>query len=58
LVAGKTNLPAMTKYTMPVMTTVERSTTIQPQMALGVLTTKEHLDAFVQGFHLDLSECL
>jgi hypothetical protein len=28
---------------------VERSTTIQPQMALGVLTTKEHLDAFVQG---------
>jgi hypothetical protein len=37
---------------------VERSTTIQPQMALGVLTTKEHLDAFVQGFHLDLSDTI
>jgi hypothetical protein len=24
-------------------------------MTLGVLTTKEHLDAFVQGFHLELS---
>jgi hypothetical protein len=27
-------------------------------MALGVLTTKEHLDAFVQGFHLDLSDTI
>ncbi|VVM18632.1 Sulfur deprivation response regulator [uncultured Gammaproteobacteria bacterium] len=37
---------------------VERSTTIQPQMTLGVLTTKEHLDAFVQGFHLELSDTI
>ncbi len=34
---------------------VERSTTIKSQMTLGVLTTKEHLDAFVKGFHLELS---
>lgn len=37
---------------------VERSTTIKPQMALGVLTTKEHLDAFVQDFHLELSDTI
>ncbi|MBW5289605.1 MAG: sulfur deprivation response regulator [Candidatus Ruthia sp. Apha_13_S6] len=37
---------------------VERSTAIKPQMTLGVLTTKEHLDAFVQGFHLELSDAI
>lgn len=37
---------------------VERSTAIKPQMTLGVLTTKEHLDAFVQDFHLELSDTI
>ncbi len=37
---------------------VERSTTIKPEMTLGVLTTKEHLDAFVQDFHLELSDII
>ncbi len=37
---------------------VERSTAIKSQMTLGILTTKEHLDAFVQGFHLQLSDTI
>jgi di/tricarboxylate transporter len=37
---------------------VERSTTIQPQMTLGVLTTKQDLNAFVQDFNLELSDTI
>lgn len=37
---------------------VERNTTIKSQMTLGILTTKVHLDDFVQGFHLKLSDTI
>lgn len=37
---------------------IDRNTIIEPQMALGILATKTHLDVFVQNFHLDLSNAI
>lgn len=34
---------------------VDRSTVITAQMALGILTTKKHIDSFIEGFHLQMS---
>lgn len=37
---------------------IDRATIITEQMTLGILTTKKHIDSFVEGFHLQMSNAI